>query len=334
MLQPAKTSPFPTIHEIWEQTRPELLKVEKEIEKSLASEVPLINEVGQYLLNSGGKRIRPLLMILCSGICPSPDNRHIELAAVIEFIHTATLLHDDVIDEGSIRRGKKTARHLWGNRASILAGDFLYANAMAKGLSLNNHDVNDALQRACCRMIEGEMSQHIHHMDPEILESVYIHIIENKTASLMEATCSLAGIVSGASPEQKKALQNFGLYLGIAFQVADDTLDYTATEARLGKPLGADLKEGKVTLPLIHLFKNSSPEEKKLLLGLLGSDSVPEDNLARVLELMRSHGSLDYTFSAAREYVEKAKKFLDSFESSFNKSALFAVADYVVTRDH
>ncbi|HEY5649117.1 MAG TPA: polyprenyl synthetase family protein, partial [Nitrospiria bacterium] len=240
----------------------------------------------------------------------------------------------DVIDEGSIRRGKKAARHLWGNRASILAGDFLYASAMAKGLSFKNHDVNDALQRACIRMIEGEMSQHIHHMDPDMLESVYIHIIQNKTASLMEAACSLAGIVSGASAEQREALRNFGLYLGTAFQVADDTLDYTATESRLGKTLGADLKEGKVTLPLIHLLKNGSPEERKMLLRLLGSETVNEIDLEKVLKLMRHHGSLNYALSTAREYVEKAKGYLSPFEPSFEKSALCAVTDYVVTRDH
>lgn len=334
MLQTANTSSFPTIHEVWEQTQPELLKVEREIQETLASDVSLINQIGQYLLTSGGKRIRPLIMILGSGICPSPGNQHIKLAAVIEFIHTATLLHDDVIDEGKLRRGKKTARRLWGNRATILAGDFLYANAMGIGFSLQNHDVNYELQRACCRMIEGEMAQNIHNKDPEILESTYIHIIQNKTASLMEAACSLTAIVSGSSKLQKEALRNFGLYLGTAFQVADDTLDYTAREDQLGKTLGADLREGKVTLPLIHLLKNGSSEDRNRLLNLLGSEGVTEKELGEVIHLMRRHGSLEYSLATAKEYIEKAKSYLNRFEASNNKSALIAVADYVLTRDH
>ena len=334
MLQSTKTSSFPTIQEIWEQYRPDLQTVEAQIQKNLASEVPLINQAAQYILNSGGKRIRPLLMILSSKLCPSPGDDHIFLAAVIEFIHTATLLHDDVIDEGSLRRGKKTVRMLWGNHASILVGDYLYATAIAHGLSLNSQEVNLVLQKACCQMIEGEMVQHAHNSDLGILESDYLRIIQHKTASLIAASCQLAGIASAGSSEQKKSLFQFGQNLGIAFQVADDTLDYIAQKQRLGKTLGADLREGKVTLPLIHLLQNCSQEEKKEVSRTFGLNNPSEKEFGQVLDLMHRHGSIEYAFSVARGYVEKAMGFLAPFEPSVHKTALQVVADYVVSRDH
>ena len=334
MLPSAKTSSFPTIQEVWEQYRPDLLKVESQIQKNLSSEVPLINQVAQYILNSGGKRIRPLLMILSSRVCPAPGEDHVLLAAAIEFIHTATLLHDDVIDEGNLRRGKKTVRTLWGNHASILVGDYLYATAVAQGLSLNSQDVNLGLQKACSQMIEGEMVQHTHNSDLGILESDYLRIIQHKTASLMAASCHLGAIVSNGSPDQKEALYQFGQNLGIAFQVADDTLDYIAQKQRLGKTLGADLREGKVTLPLIHLLRNCSEEERKEVTHTFGLSDPTEKEFDQVLELMHRHGSIDYAFSVARCYIEKAKDFLVPFEPSVHKTALHVVADYVASRDH
>lgn len=334
MLSSPKTSSIPTIQEIWERYRPDLLKVEAQIQKSLSSEVPLINQVSQYILNSGGKRIRPLLMILSSKLCSSPGEAHILLAAVVEFIHTATLLHDDVIDEGSLRRGKKTVRTLWGNHASILVGDFLYATAVGQGLSLKNQEVNYGLQRACSQMIEGEVVQHVHNKDLEILESDYLRIIRYKTASLIAATCYLGGIVSGASPKQNESLYQFGQNLGMAFQVADDTLDYTAQTQRLGKTLGADLREGKVTLPLIHLLRNCSEEEKKRVALTFDADESSARPFDEILELMNRHGSIEYAFSVARGYIQKSTGYLESFSPSVHKTAMEVVADYVVSRDH
>lgn len=334
MFRPAQTESFPSIQEVWDHYRPELLKVEAHIQKHLDSEVSVINQVAQYILNSGGKRIRPLLIILSSKICPSPGEEPVILAAVAEYIHTATLLHDDVIDQGGTRRGKKTVRTLWGNHASILVGDYLYATAVAHGLSLKRHDVNVILQKACSQMIEGEMAQHVQNSNLDIKESDYLRIIQNKTASLIAACCRLGGIVSGASPLQDEGLFLFGMNLGLAFQVADDTLDYTAQKQRLGKPLGADLGEGKVTLPLIHLWHYGTPEEKKrigLLFGAASSDGKPLDE---ILEIMHRRGSIDYSFSVAREYVKKAKGYLDVFPPSIHKAALEVVADYVVSRDH
>lgn len=334
MFPAAHVSASPSIQEVWDQYRPDLLKVETQIQKKIASEVLLINQVAQYILNSGGKRIRPLLMILSSKLCPSPSDRHITLAAVVEFIHTATLLHDDVIDQGNLRRGKKTVRRLWGNRTSILVGDYLYATAVAQGLSLGHQEVNFILQKACSQMIEGEMAQHAHNSNLEIMESDYLRIIQNKTASLMAASCHLGGIISGASDPQNESLRLFGLNLGMAFQVADDTLDYVAQKQRLGKTLGADLKEGKVTLPLLHLLRNCSAKEKKRVSRTFGANGSSGKPLDEVLELMHRYGSTPYAFSVAREYVEKAKGFLVPFKPSVHKTALYVVADYVVSRDH
>jgi octaprenyl-diphosphate synthase len=334
MLQSPKTSSFPTIQEIWEQYRPDLQTVEAQIQKNLASDVPLINQVAQYILSSGGKRIRPLLMILSSKLCPSPGEDHILLAAVVEYIHTATLLHDDVMDEGNLRRGKKTVRMLWGNHASILVGDYLYATAVAHGLSLNIQEVNLVLQKACCQMIEGEMVQYARNSDLGIQEADYLRIIHKKTASLIAISCQLGGIVSGGSSEQTESLFQCGQNLGIAFQVADDTLDYIAQKQRLGKTLGADLREGKVTLPLIHLLQNCSQEEKKDVSRTFGLNNPSEKEFGQVLDLMHRHGSIEYAFSVARGYVERAMGFLAPFEPSVHKTALQVVADYVVSRDH
>jgi octaprenyl-diphosphate synthase len=334
MLSSAKSSSFLTVQDIWERYRPDLLKVEAQIQKNLSSEVPLINQVAQYILNSGGKRIRPLLMILSSKLCSSPGEDHILLAAVVEFIHTATLLHDDVIDEGNLRRGKKTARTLWGNHASILVGDYLYATAVAHGLSLNNQEVNLGLQKACSQMIEGEMVQHVHNSDLAILESDYLRIIQHKTASLIAAACQLGGVVSGASHEQKECLYQFGQNLGIAFQVADDTLDYIAQAQRLGKTLGADLREGKVTLPLIHLLRNCPDEDKKRVTHTFRANDSSEKRFDEILDLMHRHGSIEYAFSVARGYIQKSTGFLESFGPSVHKAAMEVVADYVVSRDH
>jgi octaprenyl-diphosphate synthase len=334
MLPSKKTSSFPTIQDIWERYRPDLLKVEAQIQKNLSSEVPLINQVAQYILNSGGKRIRPLLMILSSKLCPSPGEDHILLAAVVEFIHTATLLHDDVIDEGNLRRGKKTVRTLWGNHASILVGDYLYATAVANGLSLNNQEVNLNLQRACSQMIEGEMVQHAYNSDLAITESDYLRIIQHKTASLIAVSCHLGGVVSGGSPEQKEALYQFGQNLGMAFQVADDTLDYIAQTQRLGKTLGADLREGKVTLPLIHLLRNCSDEEKDRVTHTFRVNESSDKQFDEILDLMHRHGSIEYAFSVARGYIQKSAGILESFGPSVHKAAMEVVADYVVSRDH
>jgi octaprenyl-diphosphate synthase len=322
------------MNEVWHHYRAELDEVESQIQRSLDSPVSLINTVGRYVLSSGGKRFRPLLLLISSRLCGSQGKDHIPLASVVEFIHTATLLHDDVIDEAEIRRGKRAARTLWGNQASILVGDFCYAQAICEAIRFNNFEINRLLADTCRRMTEGESLQLASDGDPDLTEEVYLKTIEYKTASLIATACLLGGIVSRASDEKKEALSRFGVKLGMAFQVADDTLDYVAEKEKLGKLLGKDFREGKITLPLLHLLQHCVPEDGNRIRGMLTRGEASEDELRIVLALMDRYGSIAYAIQRAREFVEQAKKELSVFEESVHRRSLCIVADYVVSRDH
>lgn len=334
MKKRAEELSSPIIQDVWNSYRAELQRVEALIEKNLTSQVPLLNQIARYILNSGGKRIRPLLLIMSAKLCRYTGEQHILLATLVEFIHTATLLHDDVIDQGDIRRGKKAVRTLWGNHASILVGDYLYVTAATHSVGLNNQEINSILLGACGQMIEGEMVQHLHHSDLHVTDQDYLDIIRNKTASLISATCRLGAIVSKAPEADKEALTRFGMDLGCAFQVADDTLDYVAQKDLLGKALGTDLKEGKVTLPLLHLLRTCSEEEKRKIRQIVKGNGSLKKEFGDVLALMQHYGSIQYAMDVALQYVNRAKTYLSVFSDSPHKKALEAVADYVVTRDH
>ena len=322
--------------QVWEYYRDELQQVEDTIKKNLSSQVSLINEVAHYILSSGGKRIRPLLLIITSRLNGREPNNHPEvlLASSVEFIHTATLLHDDVIDQADVRRGKKSAHTLWGNQASILVGDYLYTQAMSCALSLASQEINTVLAEACRLMTEGETLQLTHHGDLEVTEQEYLKVIQYKTAALLSATCRLGGIVSGLDLDKRESLARFGLHLGIAYQLADDTLDYIADKDLLGKSLGKDLKEGKITLPLLHLLSNCPGRERERVKGIIKMDGITERDLREILALMKRYGSIEYSLKKATESIEKAKKNLNFFPPSLHRQALFVVADYAVSRDH
>ena len=322
--------------QVWEFYRDELQQVEDTIKKNLDSQVSLINEVANYILSSGGKRIRPLLLIITSRLNGCEPNGHADvlLASSVEFIHTATLLHDDVIDQAEVRRGKKSAHTLWGNQASILVGDYLYTQAMSCALSLASQEINTVLAEACRLMTEGETLQLTHHGNLEVTEQEYLKVIRYKTAALLSATCRLGGIVSGLGPDQQEALARFGLHLGIAYQLADDTLDYIANKDLLGKSLGKDLKEGKITLPLLHLLSSCSGQERERVKCIVKMDGITERDLREILTLMKRHGSIEYSLRKASESIETAKKNLDFSPPSLHRQALFVVADYAVARDH
>lgn len=342
-MHPSVKSDFPgiaprrdpkTMDDVWEMYHGELTRVESFLHERVASDAPLINEIAHYMLSSGGKRMRPLLLVATARLCHYAGDDHIRLASVVEFIHSATLLHDDVIDQGEIRRGKKAVRSLWGNHASILVGDYLYSNAMALGLALENTEVNMTLLEACQRMIEGEVIQHARNSDIGLTEQDYLRIIRSKTASLIAATCRLSGLISGVSPVQREALWDFGHHLGMAFQVADDTLDYIASGERLGKALGKDLDEGKITLPLLHLLQGCSPAERREIRRVIEGEGRPQSELAFIVELMHRYGSVQYATTIAHGFVDVAKARLAVFEDSPHKHALTVVADYFVSRDH
>jgi len=321
------------MEEVWDLCRGDLQLVEEQIHADLKSNLSLISVMGSHLINSGGKRFRPLLMILTSRLAGYTGKSHTELASVIELIHAATLFHDDVIDEASTRRGNKTARMLWGNQASILVGDYLYAKAQCKIVSFHNHDLNETVTEATRKMAKGELAQLAFNGDIRITEEDYLEIIGNKTASLMAATCRIGAILGECSAEQRDDFESFGWNIGMAFQLSDDTLDYIANKTKLGKSVGKDLEEGKITLPLLALLKKCSQSDAEKIERIISLSEFTEENLNYILNLMKEYGVIGYSQDMARSYIEKAKKSLPMFEDTIPLQALLTVADYVVKRE-
>ena len=332
-----KTGPaISTVHtmaDVWEAYRDELEGVEDQVRKNLDSSVALVNTVAAHILISGGKRVRPLLLLLCARLCGYSANDHLVLGSLVEYIHTATLLHDDVVDDADLRRGRHTARKVWGNQISILVGDYLYSKAICHIVQFRNQAINEVLSEACRKMAEGEVLQLYYNGNPLITESEYLRIVEYKTAGLIAAACLIGAIVGDAPPEKQAALFRFGQHLGIAFQLADDTLDYAANGDRLGKSLGQDLRQGKATLPLLHLLQQCSEEDRQMIKDRMETRTLTEADLLRIISLMQEYGSIAYAMGRAREFVAAANRDLALFEDSSPKRALSVVAEYMVTRD-
>ena len=333
MPQGPVTSTIHSMTDVWDAYRFELDGVEDQIRRNLNSSVTLINTVAAHILNSGGKRIRPLLLLLCARLCGYADRDHLRLGSLIEFIHTATLLHDDVVDDAEIRRGRRTAGKVWGNQISILVGDYLYSKAMCDVVEFRSHTINEVLAEACKKMAEGEVLQLYYNGNPAMPEVDYIKIVEHKTAGLIAAACRLGAMLAGASEMQQEAVFRFGQNLGIAFQVADDTLDYTANGESLGKTLGQDLRQGKATLPLLHLLQHCSEADRRMIKDRMETRTLSEEDLQRLTRLMEEYGSIAYAMDRAQAYVAAAKRDLNIFEDSTAKRALSVTADYMVTRD-
>ena len=327
------TSTINSMADVWEAYRAELDGVEHQVRQNLDSSVTLVNTVAAHILNSGGKRVRPLLLLLSARLCGYPGREHYQLGSLIEFIHTATLLHDDVVDEADIRRGRRTARKVWGNQISILVGDYLYSKAMAQIVEFRSHGMNEVLAEACTKMAEGEVLQLYYNGNPSMPESDYIKIVEHKTAGLIAAACRMGAILADASEEKQSALFRFGQYLGIAFQVADDTLDYNADGERLGKTLGQDLRQGKATLPLLHLLDHCSEPDRSMIKDRMETRTLSREDLEQILGLMQDAGSLAYAMERAKTYIAAAQHELEAFEDSSARRALIVAADYMITRD-
>lgn len=325
--------PLQTMGDVWEAYRKDLEEVEDQVRLNLDSHVPLINTVCSHILSSGGKRIRPLLLILCARLFGYIHKEDLVLGSLIEFIHTATLLHDDVLDDADLRRGQETARRVWGNHASILVGDYLYSRAMSQIAAFRNHGFNETLAEACRKMAEGEILQLEANDQTSMTEDEYLRIVEYKTAALIAASCKVGGIIGGASPSQQATLYRFGLHLGIAFQLADDRLDYTANGDRLGKTLGQDLRQGMVTLPLLHLLQTCSEGEKQRITQQIRMKNLGEEDLSHIISLMHQYSSLTYAMARAQEFVDAASLDLASFDDSTAKRALIIVACYMMNRD-
>ena len=319
--------------DVWEAYRDELEGVEGQVRTNLDSSVALVNTVAAHILNSGGKRIRPFLLLLSARLCGYTGRDHHQLASLVEFIHTASLLHDDVVDEADIRRGQRTARKVWGNQISILVGDYLYSKAICQVVDFRSQGINEVLAEACKKMAEGEVLQLYYNGNPAMPEAEYLKIVEHKTAGLIAASCRMGAILADTSEAQQDALFRFGQYLGMAFQVADDTLDYTANGEHLGKTLGQDLRQGKATLPLLHLLHHCSEQDRQMIIDRMETRTLTEEDLGRLIRLMKEFGSIAHAMDRARTFIAAAQRELNQFEDCTAKRALSVAADYMVTRD-
>ncbi len=321
------------IEEVWSCLENDLANVEACLAENLQSEAPLISEVGSHMFRGGGKRIRPLLLLLSARLCGYRGDRHYLLASIVEYIHTASILHDDVVDEASIRRGRESANQVWGNQASILVGDFLYSKALFLAVRERNQEIMDVLSDATTIMSEGEVIQLTQIGNVDLTEEEYLKVITSKTAVLISAACHLGAILSDASPEERRALITFGRNIGIAFQLIDDALDYSAQERKLGKKVGKDLMEGKITLPLIHVLKSATPEEKERIRRIFKNGSGESPDTDFVFRCIEKYQAVPYTLERTRVYIQRAKEDLNFFDDSPDRDALLAVSDFIYNRE-
>jgi len=298
----------------------------------LESDVVLINQIGHYIVGSGGKRLRPLAVLLSARACGYQGNQHTNLAAVVEFIHTATLLHDDVVDGSELRRNRETANAVWGSEASVLVGDFLYSRAFEMMVDLDNMRVMAILSHATNRIAEGEVLQLLNCNDPNITEERYMEVIDRKTATLFEAGIRLGAVLTQAPDEMEVTAARYGLQLGIAFQLVDDALDYRSERDQLGKNLGDDLAEGKPTLPIIRAMEVGTEQERKLLRQAI--ESGGRNRIDAVAEAIESTKAIDYTISVARRYARSAKGAAGLFPESVHRTALEKLSDFAVSRTY
>lgn len=307
--------------------------VNKLIQAQVDSDVALINQLGFYIVNSGGKRLRPLLTVLSARALGIKNDEHHTLAAIIEFIHTATLLHDDVVDESTMRRGRETANAVFGNQASVLVGDFLYSRAFQMMVSLKRMKVMDILSDATNRIAQGEVMQLMNCNDPDTTEESYLEVIYSKTARLFEAATQLAAILTEQDQETEQAMQAYGKHLGTAFQLIDDVLDYTAQADDMGKNAGDDLAEGKPTLPLLHAMWNCDDADALLIRDAIeNANGMP--HFDHILNVMQNTGSIAYTQKCAEVEAQKAKNALAIIPESVFKEALIGLADLSINRNH
>lgn len=316
---------------------PDLKALDEVIKRRLASEVALIDQISGYIIQSGGKRVRPALLILVAkALSSGREIPHVlDLAAVVEFIHTATLLHDDVVDESTLRRGRETANAAFGNAASVLVGDFLYSRAFQMMVAPNDIRIMQILSDATNTIAEGEVLQLLNMNDPEVDESSYLQVIRYKTAKLFEASTELGAILAGAGNSERELAAAFGRHIGTAFQLMDDLLDYTASSEQMGKNAGDDLREGKPTLPLIYLLENGNSEEQFLVRSAITQNTdLPEDVFEQILAAVQNSGALEYTQFAAKREADLALDNIKAFPKNAATDSLIALCEYSLIRQN
>lgn len=299
--------------------------------EQLHSDVGLVENIGHYIVDAGGKRLRPILVLLTANALGYSEKRHIELATIIEFIHTATLLHDDVVDVSALRRGRPTANAAWGNAPSVLVGDFLYSRSFQMLVKLGNLEIMGILSDTTNLISEGEVQQLINAKDPSVSEDNYLQVIHKKTAALFEAACSAAAVLAGSEPEQRQAAWLYGHHLGLAFQLVDDALDYQGDAQALGKNVGDDLAEGKPTLPLIAALNSASADERSLITAAIESGGL--EHLEDIVAIVHRYGALDYTIGRARDHAEQARQALTVLPDNKYRQAMLELTEFAVNRN-
>ena len=333
-MNPAATSPAPALPLAALQTLvgADIARVNALILERMQNEVALIPQLAGHIVASGGKRLRPMLTLASARLCDYQGRRHIELAACVEFIHTATLLHDDVVDESLLRRGTDTANAVWGNQASVLVGDFLFSRSFQLMVDVGSLEVLGILANASATIAEGEVRQLATVNRPDTGIADYLKVVEGKTAALFAAACRIGAVIADRPPAEAEALQAYGMNLGIAFQLVDDVLDYSARQAELGKTVGDDFAEGKVTLPVILAYDRGSEEERAFWRRVLCEEQRVADDFRKAVALMQCHHSLSATLDRARAHAEDAKQALAPFPNGPVRAVLADIADFCVER--
>jgi octaprenyl-diphosphate synthase len=321
------------MEEIVRLIKNDLERLETSIDGLLTTRVGFIKDVVHHLIRSGGKRVRPILVILSSKLCGCETDEPLPYAAIVEFIHTATLLHDDVVDNAQTRRGTASANTVWGNESSVLVGDFLFSKSFDLMVSHQNSAILKVMSRATTDLAEGEILELLKTSDAKTTEAEYFEVIACKTAVLLSAACEVGALLGNVDEPRRTALRDFGFHVGMAFQLTDDLLDYTSTNRTLGKDAGRDLKEGKVTLPLIHALKFASPEETDVVNRALTKKRVTKKDVIKIKGIIDAYTGLEHTSTVSRGHVDDAKKALSLFPDSVYKKALIDLADYIVARE-
>ena len=320
--------------EIFGLIETEMAQVETELERQSSSEIPLIRDIGHYIRKGGGKRVRPAILLLAERICGCAGAVGPRLGAVIEMIHSATLVHDDIIDNSATRRNQASVNARWGSDISVLIGDWLYMTSFRVALAERQFRIMDILIEATRKMVEGELMQMEFNGSLEITEQQHIDISMRKTAFLFSAAAQLGGVLGGGGAEREDSLRLYGMNIGLAFQLVDDVLDLTSNERTLGKPVQSDLKEGKLTLPLIRLLESGDPRHREILRNALETNNQDADTRKTIARLVKESGAADYVVEKARDYARKAKNCIEGFPACDALDALFAISDHIVERDH
>ena len=333
ILETIRAGENPDLADISSLISDKLVKVESLFSAMLTSKVGIINSIGRYLSNSGGKRIRPLVHLLCARMCGHEEDRDVVFATIFESIHTATLVHDDIIDNARTRRGRSTVNRKWGNTITVLLGDYLFTKSISHAIQDGDLRIINKLAEITLQMIEGELMQEDTNGKADLAESEYIEIAKGKTAALFAGCTSVAGMISSVSEEKIHALDDFGMNFGIAFQLVDDLLDFTADEKVLGKPVASDLKEGRLTLPLIYLLRIGVPEHRDLVLSVLNDEEENQGLVDEIVKIVKENGVIRKAREKVLDHAAKAKSSLSIFKDSLYKNALMDLTDLIVFRN-